>query len=127
MENTLAKILKNMKVYEIVGKVDGWPLFVEYCETRAEAQKVLKEKRNADGRPTFRGEIKEVNLYEIVQEERENAALENRLEIYQELRKEYDEKYDAEYKKEIAKEKKRLQKEMRKLLKNWCDIEMDEN
>ena len=116
-----------MKVYKIIGKVDGWPLFVEYYATRAEAQKALKEVENTDGRVSFVGEVKEVNVYDIVQTEREYASNETRLEIYHELRKEYDEKYETEYQKEIAKEKKRLQKEMRKLLKEWCDIDQTEN
>ena len=125
MTNTLEKVLKNMKVYRATGKVDGWPLFVGHYSTKAEAQKALNEVRKADGRVSFVVEIEEVNLYEIVQTEKQYASSETRHEVYVELKQELEEKYETEYQKEIAREKKRLQKEMRKLLKEWCDIDVD--
>ena len=125
MTNTLETVLKNMKVYRASARVDGWPLFVEHYATKAEAQKALKEKRKADGRVTFVGEVEEINIYEIIQTERKYASNETSHKIYVELKQELEEKYETEYQKEIAKEKKRLQKEMRKLLKDWFEVDPD--
>lgn len=119
--------LKNLKYYEAswISKADGWGETIGRYATKKEAERAIKEYKNTDGYWRYDFVIEELNVYDLIQTEKEIATRReyNRLhtEIYNELFK----MFQTELSEAIKKERKRLQKEMKNIVKNWFEINPD--
>ena len=115
--------LKKIKYYGLSWESDGFGGFIGCFATRADAEKELKKQKRENSYVDY--EITVDGIDNLIKEERENAAREERIKMHDELSQRYEQRYETELKKAIEKEKKRLQKEMKKMLKNWFDIDAD--
>lgn len=121
--------LKELKYYEAswISEADGWGETIGRYATKKEAERAIKEYKNTGGYWRYDYTIKELNVYDLIQTEKEFAILTAKNEMRLELEKFYYKKYQTELEQAIKREKKRLQKEMRNIIKNWFEINPDGN
>lgn len=117
--------LKELKYYNLSWSDSRaqWGGFIGRYATKQQAQTELKKRKKEN--PYYDYEITEQSVLDLINHEREMAAIEEHNRMYEKIYNELYKKYQTELEQAIKKEKKRLQKEMKKIVKNWFETTAD--
>ena len=122
--------LKKIKYYTLSWSADGFGGLIGRYATKKEAQEALQQKKKEDharGQYSLEYSITEQSILDLINHEREMAAIDEHNRTYEKIYHELYKKYQTELEQAVQREKKRLQKEMRKIVKNWFDTTPDGN
>lgn len=122
--------LKKIKYYVLSWSADGFGGLIGRYATKKEAQEALQQHKKDDharGQYSLEYSITEQNVLDLINHEREMAAMEEHNRMYEKIYNELYKKYQTELEQAIKKEKKKLQKEMKNIVKNWFEVNPDGN